>query len=111
LFSIDHPEGMPYHKFTQEKQVLDTVDSMRPLSSFTQPSFESKIVFMAKDSLLVICVYAMLCSEICPKNTSIPLFKTNLDSPGLLLFNTSLIPMIILAVPFLISHGSIDDKA
>ena len=74
---MEYSEGITYQKFTQEKQVLDTVDSMRQSSSFTQPSIESKIGFMAKDSILVICVYACLCAESCPKNASIPLFDTN----------------------------------
>ena len=81
--SLEYSEGITYHKFTQEKRVLDTVDSMRPLSSFTQLSIESTIVFMAKDLILVVCVCAYLCAASCPKNASIPLFDMNLVSSGL----------------------------
>jgi hypothetical protein len=81
---MEYSEGRTYQKFTQEKQILDTVDSMSSLSSFTQPSNESKIVFMAKDSILAIYVYAYLCAESCPKNASIPVFDMNLGSSGLL---------------------------
>ncbi len=92
--SVEYSEGINYQKFAQEKQVLDTVDSLSPLSSFTQPSNESKIGFMAKDSILVICVYACLCAESCPKNASVPLFDRTRVGSGLLLFNNRLTPMI-----------------
>jgi hypothetical protein len=108
LPSVEYSEGITY-KFTQEKQVLDTVDSMSRLSSFTQPSFESKIVFMAKDSILVICVYAYLCAESCPKNASVPLFDRTRVGSGLLLYNNSLTPMILLWWTLSIGHGSLDD--
>ena len=37
---------------SDENQMLDTNLSLRPLSSFTQTSFESKKIYMAKDSIL-----------------------------------------------------------
>ncbi len=48
---MEYSEGITYQKFAQEQQILDTDDSMGSLSSFTQPSIESNIVLMAKDSI------------------------------------------------------------
>jgi hypothetical protein len=74
LSSNEYSEDISYQKFIEEKQMLDidTVISMRPLSSFTQASFESDKVYMANDLILFICFYALLCSESCTKNASIP---------------------------------------
>ena len=61
LSSLEYSEGLTYRNFLSEKQMLDAIISLRPLSSFTQTSFESKKIVMAKDSILtVLCLYTSL---------------------------------------------------
>ena len=64
-------EGITYQKFLLRETNARFILIERPFSSFTQTSSESKKIYMAKDSILTVCVYAPPCSESCTKNASI----------------------------------------
>jgi len=92
--------------YTQENQMLDIVFSMRPLSSFTHPSFESNIVFMAKDSILIICAYTLLCYKSCTGNACIPLIPCKLGELWAFVVATIVMHQwFSLGVYCLINHG------
>ena len=68
-------EGITYQKFLVRETNARFILIMRPFSSFTQTSSESKKIYMAKDSILTVCVYAPPCSESCTKDASIPVIR------------------------------------
>ena len=48
MFSLKYSKGITYQKFISEKQMLDAIFLLRPLSRFAQTFFESKKIYMAK---------------------------------------------------------------
>ena len=66
--------------------MLDVIISLRQLSSFTQTSFESKKIYMAKDSLDSSVSMHFFVQNLVQRMQAYPWFDTNVGSFGLLLY-------------------------
>jgi hypothetical protein len=75
--------------------MLDTIISVRALSSITQTSSESKKIYMAKDSFLTVLCLCSSLFKLEQLTQAYPWFDTNMDSFELLSSNNSPTPLIL----------------
>ena len=75
--------------------MLDTILSLRPFSSFTQTSSESKKIYMAKDSIWTVLCQCTSLFRIEQRMQAYPWFDMNVGSFELLLINNSPTPWIL----------------
>ena len=83
----NNSDGITFQKLITEKQMLDTIIPLRPLSSFTQTSFESNKIYMAKASILDSSVSMhFFVHNLVQTVQAYPWFDMNVGSFGLLLY-------------------------